>query len=213
MFFFLTVFDAVAVKVATPVVVNEKTYHLNKSKSKFVTVGLAYDFGFQPCITFSGNKSKTLLLSEYEWKELLQYQGLLTNYFYTQEVTAPLTTSALTISFENYNDVKYIKLEDRHNSYVCFGIESVCQLWMLLPLIEYRLDMLRKQDFQNYFNCKLNIAVNKNGDIYQQIINVISAASNPDSENVSTMMELLFQHPNLPDFVQKCNFTYNGVWM
>lgn len=194
-----------------PVVVNEKTYPLNKSKSKFVTVGLAYDFGFQPSITFSGNKTKTLQMNEYEWKELLQYQGVLTNYFYTRDVTPPITTSSLNISFENYNDVKYIKLEDRQNSSVCLGIESICQLWMLLPLIEYRLEMLRKQDFQNYFNCKLNIAANKNGDVCQQIMNVISPTKNPGSENVSTMMELVIQHPNLSDFVQTCNFPYNCV--
>lgn len=194
--------------MTSPIVINEKTYHLNKSKSKYVTVGLAYESGFQPCITFSGKKSRPLVLSEEEWQDLLQYQGLITNYFYTREAFTSVTTSSLTVSFESYQDVKYIKLEDKQNNYLCFGIESICQLWTLIPLIEYRIAMLRRQDFHNYFYARVNAVQEKNGDICQQIINSLSHHTNPGSENVSTMMELVYQYPTLPEFVSKCNFQY-----
>lgn len=200
--------DASDVKLTSPIIANEKTYHLNRSKSKYVTVGLAYDTGFQPCITFSGNKTKPLVLREEEWQELLQYQGVLTNYFYTRDACASLATSAITVSFESYNEVKYIKLEDKRNNYICLGVESICQLWTLLPLIDYRITMLRRQDFQNYFYSKVNNISNKNGDVCQQIINSLAYANNPGSENISTMMELIYQHPNLTEFSNKSNFQY-----
>lgn len=169
---------------------------------------MSYDFGFQPCLTFSGNKTKPVVLNEYEWKELLQYQGVLTNYFYSPETFAPLSTQALTISFENYNEVKFVKFEDKQNNYICFGIESLTQLWLLIPLIDYRLNFLKKQDFQSYFNSKLINAQGKTGDLCQQILNSISTVNSPCSENVSTMMELIYQHPNLPDFSSKHNLQY-----
>lgn len=195
-------------KLAAPIIVNERKFHLNKSKSKHVSVGLAYDLGFQPCLTFSGNKTRPVVLSEFEWRDFLQYQGVLTNYFYSRESFAPLSTPAFTVSFETYNEVKYIKLENKQNDYICFGIESIAQLWLLLPLIDYRLNILKHQDFQNYFNSKLSLAQSKNGDVCQHILNVIAPANNPESENVSTMMELVYQHPGLPDFISKCNIQY-----
>lgn len=200
--------DNQSFKLAAPITVNERKFHLNKSKSKYLGVGLAYELGFQPCLIFSGNKTRPVVLSELEWRDLLQFQGLLTNYFYSGETFLPLSTPAFTVSFESYNEVKYIKLEDKHNNYICFGLESISQLWLLLPLIDYRLNILKKQDFQNYFNSKLSIAQSKNGDICQQILNVIAPANNPGSENVSTMMELVYQHPGLPEFISKCNLQY-----
>lgn len=148
------------------------------------------------------------MLNEYEWKDLLQYQGVLTNYFYSPETFATLSTQALTITFENYNEVKYVKFEDKQNNYICFGIESLTQLWLLVPLIDYRLNFLRKQDFQTYFNSKLIIAQGKTGDLSQQILNSISTVNSPCCENVSTMMELIYQHPNLPDFSSKFTLQY-----
>lgn len=200
--------DNQSTKLATPITVNERKFHLNKSKSKYVSVGLSYDLGFQPCITFSGNKTRPVVLTEFEWRDFLQYQGLLTNYFYCRESFTPLTTPAFTISFESYNDVKYIKLENKQGDYICFGTESIAQLWLLIPLIDYRLNTLKRQDFQNYFNTKLAAAQNKNGDVCEQILNVVAPLNNPDSENVSTMMELVCQHPSLPDFLTKCNIQY-----
>lgn len=204
--------DNPSVKLAAPIVVNERKFHLNKSKSKHVSVGLAYDSGFQPCITLTGNKTRPIVFSENEWRDFLQYQGLITNYFYCRETFAPLIASSFTLSFENHNDVKYMKLEDKHNDYICFGIESIAQLWVLLPLIDYRLDILKKQDFQNYFTSKLSLAHSKNGDICQQVLNVIAPTNNPGSENVSTMMELVYQHPCLPDFINKCNLHYYTLY-
>lgn len=188
-------------KPLDPVIVNEKRFHLNKSKSKFVAVGLSYDFCFKPCITFSGNKTRPVLFNEFEWRDLLQYQGLLTNYFYSREVFAPIITSTFTLNFETYNDVKYIKLEGKNDSYICFGIESITQLWLLLPLIDYKLNMLKKQDFQTYFNTKVTIAHSRDGDIYQQILNDIAPSTNQGSDNIATIMELVYQHPDLPDFL------------
>lgn len=200
--------DNGSVKLAAPIIVNQKSYHLNKSKSKHVTVGLAYDFGFQPCLTFSGNKCKPVVLNENEWRDLLQFQGILTNFFYSLEKFTTLSTQALTITFEHYNDVKFVKLEDKRNNYICLGIESLSQLWVLIPLIDYRLNFLKKQDFQNYFNSKLINVQGKPGDLCQQIINSISTVNCPCSENVSTLMELVYQHPNLPEFSSRSDLHY-----
>lgn len=190
------------------ILLNEKRYFLNKSRSKYVFIALSYDYGFQPCIALGGNKSNPVVFTEFDWKEFTKYSGILTNYFYSTGHFDPISTTAFTITFESYNDIKYIRVEDRQSNFICFGNESLCQLWQLLPLVDYRTEMLKRQDFQKYFNSQLNGATKKDGDICQQILNTISPSTNPGSENVSTMMELLYQHSYLPDFQHKYNLTY-----
>lgn len=182
---------------------------MNNSKSKYVTVGLSYDFQFQPCITLGGNKTFPIVLSEFDWKELLQYQGLLANYFHSEESFPSEDFSSFTISFEKYNDNKFIKIKNRRGNYVCIGSESLTQLWSIVPLINFRFDSLKKLDFQKYFNTKLSATSFRNGDICQQILTAaVPTATNNDTENVNTIMELVYLHPTLPEFGFNCNLQY-----
>lgn len=193
-----------------PIIVNERKYHLNNSKSKFVTVGLSYDFGFQPCITFGGDKTiNPIVLSETDWKELELYQSMLVNYFYSCETYTPLSLSSISISFGRLiNNNKFVKIMDKKGSYVCFGLESFTQLRCILPLIDFRLNSLKKLNFQNYFNTKIDMINDKSGDICQKILNSMTPAVDADSENDATMMELLYLYPSLPEFINLCNQTY-----
>lgn len=181
--------------------VNSKVFTLNKSKSKFVNIALANELGFQPCIQIEGVKNDCVSFSETEWAEFLKYSGIITNYFYSSQVPAIINGTTFTVSFEKFKDIKVIRIEDRRGNYVYLGEESICQLLMLLPLIEYRVEILKKQQFQSYFNAQLMGVKNNSGDICQQLLNSIfpSVTSHNDvnSENISTLMEVIYLWPEL----------------
>lgn len=193
-----------------PIIVNEKKYYLNNSKSKHITVGLSYDFGFQPCVTLGGNRIiNPIILSEADWKELELYQSMLTTYFYCCEKPKLVTLTSVSIDFGTLsNNNKFIKIIDKQGNYICLGLETFTQLRCILPLIDFRLNSLRKLNFQNYFNSKLAMINDKTGDICQKILCSMNPAAEGDSENDVTIMELLYLYPGLPDFINHCSMPY-----
>lgn len=179
------------------ITLNSKQYPLNKSNSKHVSIALACEFGFQPCIVLGGFKSDRVIFSEYEWKDFLNFQGVLSNYFYTQQVPEAINAAAFSISFEKFKEVKVLKIQDNRSGCIYLAEESFCTLLMLLPLIEYRVDILKKNKFETYFKDQLKSVKANSGDVCQQLLNYIYPLPNLGCENISTLMEVLFLHPQL----------------
>ncbi|CAH2019731.1 unnamed protein product [Acanthoscelides obtectus] len=58
--------------VAQPplIVIQEQRYHLNPSKSKWITIGRAYQWSFQPVLNIKGLKTEGVTLNEEDWYEV-----------------------------------------------------------------------------------------------------------------------------------------------
>lgn len=174
---------------------NSKIFYLNNSSSKFVCVGIGLN-DFLPQIVIGGQNSFKIFLNEEEWKSLLQYQGVLVNYFSSfDSYTTPVQFGNITIYFEKFNQCPILKIQKNGGQYICLSGNSMEKLWELQEIIDYRIEMIKKQEFQKYFSIFQSTTVRF--DLFQSnIYNIINPHQNPNSENVSTMLELLTYYPN-----------------
>ncbi|CAH1960956.1 unnamed protein product [Acanthoscelides obtectus] len=182
-----------------PLIVNqEQRYHLNPSKSKWITIGRAYQWSFQPVINIKGLKTEGVTLNEEDWYEVLNQEGIITNFFFSDDIFYPIQGNSFCISFDRFPDFQTIKIEDRWSKVVYLGKETVFKLFQLAPLIAYTMNMLKTQEFQKYFTILVQDVQTKHIDVRDFIMQHISDL--PHSENIRTAMELAYQYPNLKEF-------------
>lgn len=183
------------------VTLGERRFYLNNSKCKFVAVSLCYDFGLIPCVQISGNKNDHVVFNEVEWKDFLSYQGLITNYLYTDECPDPVDAGKFSLDFKQLPFAKVVKIS-KDNSYVYLAYDTICTLWDLLPLIKYRIDILKRQQFGNYFKILSAGLRNMSGDVVTNTLKLLQPEENPNSENISMIMEFLYLYTEL--FKEEC---------
>lgn len=54
------------------VIIDERQYHLSKSKNKFILVGLCSVYRYEPCIKLMGSKNVVNIFKENHWEDLVQ---------------------------------------------------------------------------------------------------------------------------------------------
>ena len=186
-------------------VINSKTYYLNNSRSKFINIGLNIDSSdFATCIELGTRGSGSIILSEEDWSGLQQHQGIITGYFFSSGYfDIPLRFNNFSVYFEKIDDINVIKIKHDNNNYIYLGSESVCKLWDFIPLIEYRLDMLKKQQFDKYYNTLKTDIGTQQGDLLTNVFNKIAPKQNANNENISTLLELLIIYPHILEYKLK----------
>ena len=179
----------------TEKLLNLKIYYLNNSSSKFVGVGIALS-DFEPKIVFGGQNGFSVILDEEEWDSFKKNEGLLANYFYSfsADLDAPLKIGNVTICFEKIMNSPVVKIL-KHEKYVFLGKESIDKLLEVKEILDYRIQMVKKQEFQKYFTVFQHHGY-QFGNIFETIYQTLNPSQNPNSENVSTMLELVMLHPN-----------------
>jgi hypothetical protein len=178
------------------VVIGERKFHLNKSRTKFLSIGLAHDFNYEPFVKLSGNKCDVILFNREEWKYFLTYQGIVTNYFCSNDLMDSIETENFRVDFEQVQNSRVVKIS-KNNSYIYLGYETICNLWERTPLIEYRLDILERLQFTNYFKIVQKGLQTYAGNIFDNALNLLQPSKNRNSENVSMIMELIYLYPKI----------------
>lgn len=183
------------------IILGERRFNLNKSKCKFVSVGLAYDLGYEPCIKLSGNKSNQVVFNENEWNNFLTYQAIIMNYLYSNDKTETINAGTFSIQFEQFSNIRVVKIL-KDNCYIFLGYETVCNLWELLPLVKYTVNTLKNQQFANYFGILQKGLQKQNGNVIMNALNILRPQENPNSSNISMVMEFIHIYPEI--FQQEC---------
>lgn len=176
---------------------NSKVYYINNSNSKYVNIGLNI-CDFKPRILIGGQTGFYIVFTEENWKNFLNQQGILVNYFHSNLIdTSPLHFDDITIYFEKINDTYIIKIQKSDGFYVRLAKETLDKLWDIEELINYRIQMLKNQEFEKYFNLfQMQFEfINPFSDLIESIYKVISPNQSSNSENVSTMLEMLCLYP------------------
>lgn len=172
-----------------PEIVNQTFYFLNKSKTKWVCVGLAPHLRLTPIVKICG-KGQGICFGEAEWKQFVDSQGILLNYFYATDTPWPaMHIGPKTIYFQTINQKRIVKIQDMDENELYLGYESVIECVELLQLIEHRLDMLKSQQFNNYYNNMINTLATMPGDFKVNIKTMLQ--SNKDCANACAMKELV----------------------
>lgn len=183
------------------VFLGERRYYLNKSKCKFVSIGLSYVNDYIPHIKLSGYKRGEIFFKWSEWSHFLSYQGIITNYLYSHDKPESINTEDFSIDFEQFSNIRVIKIT-KSDGFLYLGYETICKLWELLPLIKYRADMLTRQQFGNYFRVLQRGLRNQGGNVFVNADNILKPEENPNSENLSLVMEFMNLYPDM--FEREC---------
>lgn len=175
-----------------PMLLNQTTYQLNKSKTKFVSVGMVCGSNFSPAIVLYGCKNDFTIFDESEWIAILENQGVITNYFISKhEIFQPLTLKTKTIFFQTIGGKKVVSIRDQRGSEIFFGLETVAELWELLSMIAFKIEILKSQEFYQFYTSIVRGLVNLPGDIRTNIEHVIEPLKQAKSQNALCMLELL----------------------
>lgn len=185
----------VPIQMGTPALLSETVYFLNKSKCKWVCIGLAPHLRFSPVVKLCGTKTSGIWFTEEEWKQLVDNQGVLLNYFNAVDTPwPPMSIGIKTIHFHTMTQNKrLIKIQDMGEKEIFLGWESVLECMELISLIEYRLDMLRNQQFYNYYNDVLKRIVATPGDFKMNLKMLLQ--STKKCVNSCALKELLHFNP------------------
>lgn len=176
-----------------PVLLRRRSYPLNKSRSKFVVVGLSGYTPFTPVIQLHGVKHDLVTLDETELKILFENRGAIANYFAKDVQLQSLNLSgSKKINFQTVGPVKVICVKDltEGGGEIYLGVESLLELWSLQHLIGYGAEMLKTLEFSTFYTSIIKSVAQISGDVKQNIESILLNL-NIKSENVECMIEML----------------------
>ncbi|KAF5281198.1 hypothetical protein FQA39_LY17838 [Lamprigera yunnana] len=118
---------------------NQRIYYLNKSKSKWIGVGLYYPFEFASAVKIFGRSKQYVIFKEEEWIQFHEQRENINKCFQTCDMMwKPRQIGSKTLTFEMFKEKKILKIEDVCGSEVYLSWESVSEkcsllkkMWML----------------------------------------------------------------------------------
>lgn len=187
-------------KSKSPILLKRRTYPLNRSRSKFVVVGLCGGLPFVPSVQLQGVKKDCVTLEEGEWNAFLEQQAVISNYFNGKDIQQhPVQLSnSKRIHFTYVGQggaavkVIHVKGVDDDNEEIYLGLESILELWEVKPLIEYGIRMLKLSslEFSTFYTSIVKGVSPLTGDMKINIYSVLDVL-NITSDNVECMLEMV----------------------
>ncbi|KAF5277461.1 hypothetical protein FQA39_LY18491 [Lamprigera yunnana] len=112
---------------------NQTIYYLNKSKSKWIGVGLYYPFEFASVVKIFGRSKQYVIFKEEEWIQFHEQRKNMNKCFQTfYTMWKPRQIGSNTLTFEMIEEKKILKIEDMSGNEVYLGWESVSEKYSLL---------------------------------------------------------------------------------
>jgi hypothetical protein len=170
--------------------VNQNIYFLNKSRSKCVAIGLSPQLSFAPVVKIFGTKNQCAIFDKNEWNIILEHQGIIENYFREGDCQwPPIEVGSKKIWFQTIQYKKIIKVQS-YDSELFLGWESITELWSLLSLMNYRIEVLTHENFKGFYSSLIKGIVDMSGEFKDNIEDVLRQLKETKSDNVSNMMEV-----------------------
>ncbi|KAF5286506.1 hypothetical protein FQA39_LY16282 [Lamprigera yunnana] len=111
---------------------NQTIYYLNKSKSKWINVGLYYPFEFASVVKIFGKSKQYVIFKEEEWIQFHEQREKINKYFQTFDTMwKPRQIGSKTLTFEMIKEKKILKIEDMSGNEVYLEIQFIKKMWML----------------------------------------------------------------------------------
>ncbi|KAF5303439.1 hypothetical protein FQA39_LY19028 [Lamprigera yunnana] len=111
---------------------NQTIYYLNKSKSKWISVGLYYPFEFASIVKIFGRYKQYVIFKEEEWIQFHEQRKNINKYFQTFDTMwKPRQIGPKTLTFEMIEEKKILKIEDMSGNEVYLEIQFIKKMWML----------------------------------------------------------------------------------
>lgn len=180
-----------------PTLLNVSIYNLNKSRSKFISVGLSAYVPFVPLLVLHGGKNDWVELDLDEWTLLLENQGVISNFLYTDDGQQQvLNIGSKTACFHTIGLTKVVTFREHGKSEVCLAFESMCELWELIPLLNSRIRILRNLKFHDFYSSLIQGIVGLPMS-YNAAINAVLKDLQGLDEGAVCMYEILRSAPHI----------------
>ncbi|KAF5275486.1 hypothetical protein FQA39_LY18641 [Lamprigera yunnana] len=171
---------------------NQTIYYLNKSKSKWISVGLYYPFEFASVVKIFGRSKQYVIFKEEEWIQFHEQRENINKYFDT--MWKPRQIGSKTLTFEMIEEKKILKIEDMCGNEVYLGWKSVSEVWSLESVLRYRLSYSSGSNFKYFYEDVIRAVAEMSGDVKINIYNIINRLSEK-SDDVCCMLEVLLFMP------------------
>ncbi|KAF5277664.1 hypothetical protein FQA39_LY18452 [Lamprigera yunnana] len=198
---------------------NQTIYYLNKSKSKWISVGLYYPFEFASVVKIFGRSKQYVIFKKEEWIQFHEQRENINKYFQTFDTMwKPRQIGSKTLTFEMIEEKKILKIENMSGNEVYLGWESVSEVWSLESVLRYRLSYSSGSNFKYFYEDVIRAVAEMSGDVKINIYNIINRLSEK-SDDVCCMLEVLLFMPdylmyNLKDvFKNKKYSLLKKMWM
>ncbi|CAG9771493.1 unnamed protein product [Ceutorhynchus assimilis] len=177
----------------TGILISETKYFLNKSKSKWISVGFSLERKYEVVIKLGGIKNNQhVIFNEDQWISFLNNQGIMLSFVYSNKTGwQAMHGNGFEIHFVYMGDARIIKISQDGGNEVFLAAETISELSNLVNLVKYRYDMLNFEEFSKYYNILVSDVSLKSGDMMNNLYEIISPSKNPNSANVCCMLELL----------------------
>ncbi|KAI4467743.1 hypothetical protein MML48_2g00015430 [Holotrichia oblita] len=147
--------------------IGQSSYFLNKSGSKWLTVGLSPAAGFVPIVQIK-SVNACIFFTQEEWEEFCKTEGCSPNH---------------QMEASSYRDIQVIRLKSRGQQIV-LSTETYNNIYHLQELINQKISVLASSDFVSFYNHVLKSCTKMDGDLYSNIITLLATQTN--SQNTIT---------------------------
>ncbi|KAF5298552.1 hypothetical protein FQA39_LY11753 [Lamprigera yunnana] len=170
---------------------NQTIYYLNKSKSKWINVGLYYPFEFASVVKIFGRSKQYVIFKEEEWIQFHEQRENINKYFQTFDTMwKPRQIGSKTLTFEMIEEKKILKIEDMSGNEVYLGWESVSEVWSLESVLRYRLSYSSGSNFKYFYEDVIRAVAEISGDVKINIYNIINRLSEKSDDFIKKMWML-----------------------
>ncbi|KAF5289514.1 hypothetical protein FQA39_LY15069 [Lamprigera yunnana] len=156
---------------------NRRIYYLNKSKSKWISVGLYNPFEFASVVKIFGRSEQYVIFKEEEWIQFREQRENINRYFQTCDMMwKPKQIGSKTLTFEMIGEKKILRIEDVCGNEVYLGWNPC---W---------------NNFKHFYDDVIRAVVEMSGDVKINIYNIVNRLSDK-SDDVCCMLEILLFMP------------------
>ncbi|KAF5304275.1 hypothetical protein FQA39_LY09802 [Lamprigera yunnana] len=180
---------------------NQTIYYLNKSKSKWIGVGLYYPFEFASVVKIFGRSKQYVIFEEEKGIQFHEQRENINNYFQTCDMMwKPRQIGSKALTFEMTEEKKILRIEDMCGNEAYLGWESVSEVWSLESVPSYRLRYSSGSNFKHFYKDGIRTVAEMSEDANTNIYNIVNRFPEK-SDNVCCMLEVLLFTPERAVFV------------
>ncbi|KAF5284979.1 hypothetical protein FQA39_LY16844 [Lamprigera yunnana] len=172
---------------------NQTIYYLNKSKSKWISVGLYYPFEFASVVKIFWRSKQYVIFKKGEWIQFHEQRENINKYFQNFDMMwKPRQIGSKTLTCEIIEEKKILRIEDVCGNEVYLGWGSVSEVWSLESVISYRLSYSSGINFKHFYEDVIRAVAEMSGDVKINIYNIINRLFEKSDDVCCTLEVLLF---------------------
>ncbi|KAF5298568.1 hypothetical protein FQA39_LY11769 [Lamprigera yunnana] len=173
---------------------NQTIYYLNKSKSKWISVGLYYPFEFASVVKIFGKSKQYVIYKEEEWIQFHKQRENTNKYFQTFDTMwKPRQIGSKTLTFEMIEEKRILKIKNISGNDVYLGWESVSEVGSVESVLRYRLSYSSGSNIKYFYGDVIRAVAEMSGDVKINIYNIINRLSEKSNDFIKKMLKLYAQ--------------------